>query len=61
LLKQEKDLGSIATGKKADLLLIDREPAQNNSDIRCCNLVVKNGTLYKRDALYASAGIKPAN
>lgn len=34
LLKQEKDRGSIAPGEKADLLLIDGDPAQNISDIR---------------------------
>jgi hypothetical protein len=60
LLKQEKELGSIAPGKKADLLLVEGNPAQNISDIRRCRLVMKNGTLYKSDAVYASVGIKPA-
>jgi predicted amidohydrolase YtcJ len=60
LLKQEKELGSIAPGKKADLLLVDGNPARNISDIRRCRLVMKNGTLYKSDAVYAAMGIKPA-
>jgi hypothetical protein len=60
LLKQEKELGSIAPGKKADLLLVDGNPARNISDIRRCRLVMKNGTLYKSDAVYAAVGIKPA-
>jgi imidazolonepropionase-like amidohydrolase len=60
LLKQEKELGSIAPGKKADLLLVDGDPARNISDIRRCRLVMKNGTLYKSDAVYAAVGIKPA-
>jgi imidazolonepropionase-like amidohydrolase len=61
LLKQEKDLGSIAPGKKADLVLVEGNPAERISDIRRCRLVVKNGTLYKSDALYAAVGIKPQN
>jgi hypothetical protein len=60
LLRQEKDLGSIAAGKKADFVLVDGNPAQNISDIRLCRLVGKNGTLYRSDAVYAAVGIKPA-
>jgi imidazolonepropionase-like amidohydrolase len=60
LLKQEKELGSITPGKKADLFLVEGNPAQNISDIRRCRLVVKNGTMYKSDAVYAAVGIKPA-
>jgi imidazolonepropionase-like amidohydrolase len=61
LLKQEKDLGSIAPGKKADLVMVEGNPAERISDIRRCRLVAKNGTLYKSDALYAAVGIKPEN
>ena len=59
LLKQEKELGSIAAGKKADLDLVDGDPTKNISDIRRCRLVVKNGTLYKSDAVYGAVGIRP--
>lgn len=61
LLKQEKELGSIAPGKKADFMLVDGNPAEHISDIRRCRLVAKNGTLYKSDALYAAIGIRPAD
>jgi cytosine/adenosine deaminase-related metal-dependent hydrolase len=61
LLKQEKELGSIAPGKKADFVLVDGNPAERISDIRRCRLVAKNGTLYESDALYAAVGIKPAD
>lgn len=60
LLKQEKELGSISPGKKADFVLVDGNPAEHISDIRRCRLVGKNGTLYKSEALYAAMGIKPA-
>jgi Amidohydrolase family len=61
LLKQGKDLGSIAPGKLADLVLVEGNPAEKISDIRRCRLVVKNGVLFKSDAVYAAVGIKPAD
>jgi imidazolonepropionase-like amidohydrolase len=61
LLKQEKDLGSIAPGKRADLVLVEGNPAEHIGDIRRCRLVIKNGMLYKSAELYSAAGIKPAD
>jgi len=61
LLKQGKDLGSIGPGKLADLVLVEGNPAERISDIRRCRLVVKNGVLFKSDAVYAAVGIKPAD
>jgi len=61
LLKQEKDLGSIGPGKLADLVLVEGNPAEKISDIRRCRVVVKNGVLFKSDAVYAAVGIKPAD
>src|SRR3984957_9220379 len=60
LLKQEKELGSIAVGKRADFLLVEGNPADHISDIRRCRLVMKNGTLYDSGDLYAAVGIGPA-
>jgi imidazolonepropionase-like amidohydrolase len=60
LLKQEKELGSIAQGKRADFLLVEGNPAEHISDIRRCRLVMKNGTLYTSADLYAAVGIGPA-
>jgi len=61
LLKQGKELGSIGPGKLADLLLVEGNPAEKISDIRRCRVVVKNGVLFKSDAVYAAVGIKPAD
>ena len=61
VLKQGKDLGSIGPGKLADLVLVEGNPAEKISDIRRCRLVMKNGVLFKSDAVYAAAGIKPAD
>jgi hypothetical protein len=60
LLKQDKDVGSIAPGKLADLLLVEGNPAEHIGDVRRCRLVIKNGALYKSADLYAAVGIKPA-
>jgi hypothetical protein len=60
LLKQEREIGSIAEGKRADFLLVEGNPAERISDIRRCRLVMKNGTLYNSADLYAAVGIQPA-
>src|SRR5580658_9523930 len=61
LLTQEKDLGSISSGKRADLVLVEGNPAEHISDIRRCRLVMKNGVVYKSADLYSAVGIKPAD
>jgi hypothetical protein len=61
LLKQDKDLGSITPGKRADLVLVEGNPAEHIGDIRRCRLVMKNGALYKSADLYSTVGIKPAD
>ncbi len=61
LLKQEKDLGSIVPGKRADLVVVEGNPAEHISDIRRCRLVLKNGVVYRSAELYGAAGVKPAD
>jgi imidazolonepropionase-like amidohydrolase len=59
LLKQDKDLGSIAPGKLADFVLVEGNPAEHISDIRRCRLVAKNGVLYNSADVYRAISIKP--
>jgi hypothetical protein len=61
LLKQEKDLGSIVPGKRADLVVVEGNPAEHISDIRRCRLVLKNGVVYRSAELYSAAGVKTAD
>jgi hypothetical protein len=61
LLKQEKDVGSIAAGKRADLVLVEGNPDEHIGDIRRCRLVMKNGVVYKSADLYGAVGIKTAD
>jgi hypothetical protein len=60
LLKQDKNVGSIASGKRADMVLVEGNPAEHISDIRRCRLVMKNGVVYKSADLYTAVGVKPA-
>jgi imidazolonepropionase-like amidohydrolase len=59
IMKKDGELGSIAPGKLADLVLIDGNPAANISDVRKTALVMKDGMLYKPAELYAELGIQP--
>jgi imidazolonepropionase-like amidohydrolase len=60
VLREQLELGSIQTGKLADLVLVDGNPGVNISDIRRCRTVFKNGDLYDSGKLYAAVGIGPA-
>ena len=53
------ELGSIAPGKLADLVLINGNPAASISDARHTALVMKDGILYRPAELYAELGIQP--
>lgn len=59
VMKMDKDLGSIAPGKLADLVVVTGDPLTNISDIRNTDLVVKDGVVYHSADLYRSLGIKP--
>jgi imidazolonepropionase-like amidohydrolase len=53
----EKDLGSIAAGKLADLVLVDGNPAQSISDIRKTRITIKNGAVFQDGELYQALGM----
>jgi imidazolonepropionase-like amidohydrolase len=57
--KRDRELGSIAPGKLADLVLVDGDPAKSIGDIRRPTLVVKDGAFYEPAALYKALGIEP--
>ena len=54
-----EDRGSIAVGKRADMILVDGDPTTNISDIRNIALVIKNGSAYYPGDVYDALGIKP--
>ena len=51
LLKREKELGTIQTGKLADMVLLDANPLQDITNTRRINAVIVNGRLMDRKTL----------
>jgi imidazolonepropionase-like amidohydrolase len=54
-----EDSGSIAPGKRADLVLVDGDPTRDIADIRNVALVIKNGKAYYPSEIDEALGIKP--
>ena len=59
VMKRDRDLGSIAPGKLADLILIDGDPTLHVGDVRNVRTVVKGGVVYQSADLYRAIGVKP--
>jgi cytosine/adenosine deaminase-related metal-dependent hydrolase len=59
VMKRDADLGSIAPGKLADLVIIEGDPAAHISDIRRVETVVKGGVVYRSPELYRAYGVAP--
>ncbi len=59
-MKRDAELGSIAPGKKADLVLVDGDPSARISDVRRVVTVVKDGVVYDPEAIFRALGIRPA-
>jgi imidazolonepropionase-like amidohydrolase len=57
--KRDGELGVIAPGKLADLVLVEGDPAARISDIRNVELTVQGGRVYHADALHRALGIAP--
>jgi hypothetical protein len=51
--------GSVAPGKRSDIVLIDGDPTTNIADIRNVALVIKGGTAYYPAEIHEALGIKP--
>jgi len=60
VMKRDGELGTIAPGRLADVVLVDGDPTARISDVRRTRLVVKDGVVYEPDRLYAAIGVTPA-
>jgi imidazolonepropionase-like amidohydrolase len=59
VMKSDRELGSIETGKLADLVLVEGDPTVRIGDVRNVRLVVKNGVLFDPAAIDRAIGVKP--
>jgi adenine deaminase len=55
----EQELGTIARGKRADLVLVPGDPTQDVGVLRQARLVMKDGVVYYPDELHQAIGIRP--
>ena len=55
----DKDLGVVAPGKLADMLLIDGDPVRDMHDIENVEAVVKGGKVYEPAKIEQALGIEP--
>ena len=53
--RRDKELGSIAPGKLADMVLVDGDPAKRIGDLRRTALVIKDGAIYEPACIVQSA------
>jgi imidazolonepropionase-like amidohydrolase len=53
------DRGSIAVGKRADLILVDGDPTRDIADLRRVALVLKGDRAYYPAEVYEALGIRP--
>jgi len=59
VMKRDRDLGTVAPGKLADLILIDGDPTARIADVRRVVLTVKDGVVYDPAALYRALEVQP--
>ena len=50
-LKREATMGTVAVGKKADLVLLDRNPVESAQHLHAIHAVVRGGTFYSAEVL----------
>ncbi len=59
VMKMDKDYGSVAVGKVADLAIVAGRPAEHVTDLRKTEIVVRAGRVYRSRELLGSLGIVP--
>ena len=59
VMKLDGEVGTIESGKRADLIVVDANPLDNISNIRKVRYVVTQGRLFDCAKLWQSVGFKP--
>ena len=58
-MKKDKELGTIAAGKRADFILVDGDPLADIRALRRIRIVVASGKAYDPAQLWRSVGFSP--
>jgi len=59
VMKLDKELGTVETGKRADLIILDGNPLEDIHNTRKVEYVITNGVMYNCVELWKSVGFKP--
>jgi len=58
VMKRDNELGSVAPGKLADLILVNGDPTTNISDIRKLDTVIKGGAVMYPAEIWPALGVR---
>ncbi len=59
IMHAEREVGTIAAGQRADLVLLDGDPTRDIAAVRNTDAVICRGVVYDPGELYASVGMRP--
>jgi imidazolonepropionase-like amidohydrolase len=57
-MRLDGEVGTIEPGKRADLVVLDKNPLDAIGNVRTVRLVMKNGTLYRSADVWMAAGFR---
>jgi imidazolonepropionase-like amidohydrolase len=60
VMKLENEVGTIETGKRADIIVLDADPLASISNIRTVRFVIAQGRMFESAKLWQTVGFKPA-
>jgi predicted amidohydrolase len=58
VMKMDTESGSVETGKRGDIILVDGNPLNHISEIRKVSVVIRNGIIYNPSELHHMAGFQ---
>src|SRR5262249_42884649 len=58
-MKLEPEVGTVETGKRADLIILDRNPLDDIHNIRSVKTVITGGRIFDCAPLWTSVGFRP--
>jgi imidazolonepropionase-like amidohydrolase len=59
VMKLDNEVGTVEVGKRADLIILERDPLDNIRNIRTAKSVITAGRMYDCAQLWQSVGFKP--